>query len=247
MEQTIKDKPKSGISSLVLHIIAMAFMLCDHMWATVIPGNQWLTCAGRLAFPIFAFMIAEGYYHTRDINKYIRRLLIFAVISEIPFNLTYTGVWIYPFHQNVLWTFILALLCIKNIDKIKLRFNMPVTILLSTLTAAGFMLAAQLLMTDYYGYGVLTVLIFHFFRGNSLPKKLGQLIGLIAVNFFMIKGMIIPVEALGLSFEFPLQGFAVFSLIPIWLYNGKQGRRNKAIQLCMYAFYPLHMLILGLI
>ena len=70
-----------GLSGLDLKLLAMAFMLCDHMWATVIPGNDWLTCVGRLAFPIFAFQLAEGYAHTRDVKDYRRRVLLWAVIS----------------------------------------------------------------------------------------------------------------------------------------------------------------------
>ena len=63
-------------SSCSLHILAMACMLCDHMWASLFPYMEWMTCVGRIAFPIFAFMIVEGYFHTKDIKKYLLRLLI---------------------------------------------------------------------------------------------------------------------------------------------------------------------------
>ena len=86
------------ISAAMLHIIAMTFMLMDHLWATLLPAQDWLTCVGRLAFPIFAFMAVEGYFHTHSFKKYILRLLLFAVLSEIPFDLMYGGTWFYPFH-----------------------------------------------------------------------------------------------------------------------------------------------------
>ena len=98
-----------NISASVLHILAMIFMLFDHLWATIIPGNQWLTCLGRLAFPLFAFMIVEGYFHTSSLQRYVLRLFIFALISEIPFNLMYSSSFIYPYHQNVIWTLLLGL------------------------------------------------------------------------------------------------------------------------------------------
>ena len=91
--------PASGrfsLSAAALHILAMVLMLMDHLWATLLPAQDWLTCAGRLAFPIFAFMAVEGYFHTHSFRKYALRLALFAVLSEVPFDLMYGGTWFYP-------------------------------------------------------------------------------------------------------------------------------------------------------
>ena len=105
------------IDSDLLKILAMIFMLLDHLWGTVVSGNQWMTFVGRLAFPIFAFLVAEGFVHTSDFKKYAKRLFLFGIISEIPFNLMLTASPFFPFHQNVMFTLLLGLLCINEIDK----------------------------------------------------------------------------------------------------------------------------------
>ena len=94
----MNNRLKIETTSFSLHIMAMIFMLCDHLWGTIINGNDWLTCIGRLTFPIYAFMIVEGYFHTKDFKKYVKRLLLFAVVSEIPFNIAMGSSVFYPIH-----------------------------------------------------------------------------------------------------------------------------------------------------
>lgn len=225
------------MSSFALHIIAMIFMLCDHMWATIL-DYEWLTCLGRIAFPIFAFLITEGYIHTSNINKYIKRMVIFAIITEIPFNLMVSASPIYPFHQNVLWTFVISLLTLKylNFDNVKNSFKSILIILLA-------IIIATITMCDYFGAGVMMVVGFYIFR----KSKLLQLLMMIYVNMILLQGYSYPIDIAGYTYYFPQQGFAILSLIFIWLYNGKQGYHAKWFKIFCYAFYPLHMLILYLL
>ena len=222
------------MSSFALHIIAMIFMLCDHMWATIL-DYEWLTCIGRIAFPIFAFLITEGYIHTSNINKYIKRMVIFAIITEIPFNLMVSASPIYPFHQNVLWTFVISLLTLKylNFDNTKNIFKSILIIILA-------IIIATITMCDYFGAGVMMVVGFYIFR----KSKLLQLLMMIYVNMILIQGYSYPIDIAGYTYYFPQQGFDLLSLIFIWLYNGKQGYHAKWFKIFCYAFYPLHMLIL---
>lgn len=222
------------MSSFALHIIAMIFMLCDHMWATIL-DYEWLTCIGRIAFPIFAFLITEGYIHTSNINKYIKRMVIFAIITEIPFNLMVSASPIYPFHQNVLWTFVISLLTLKylNFDNTKNIFKSILIIILA-------IIIATITMCDYFGAGVMMVVGFYIFR----KSKLLQLLMMIYVNMILLQGYSYPIDIAGYTYYFPQQGFALLSLIFIWLYNGKQGYHAKWFKIFCYAFYPLHMLIL---
>ena len=174
------------ISTAALHIIAMLFMLMDHLWATLLPAQEWLTCVGRIAFPIFAFMSVEGYFHTHNFKKYLLRMLVFAVISEIPFDLMYGGTWFYPVHQNVIWTFILGLLGIHIMETVRKKKKTPVFVLTAILVTIAGGLLGTLTMVDYYGIGVLTVFIFYFFRGRKWWCLLGQIAALYWVNTGMV-------------------------------------------------------------
>ena len=233
------------LNSLTLKFLAMALMLCDHLWATVIPGNGWLTAVGRLAFPIFAFQIAQGFVHTRSVKKYLGRLFLWALISEIPFNLMYGGAVFYPVHQNVLFTFCLALLLLSLLDRAKKRSRILFFLLVPVTFAAGYLLG-MVTMVDYYGYGVLTVLV--FWLADRLPHPwIFQLAGLWVINVGMMGGMIYSLDLLGHTLEIPQQGLALLALLPIWLCSGKPGRSFPAIRAACYAFYPVHMAVLVLL
>ena len=242
------------ITSFALHILAMLFMLCDHLWATLLTSQDWLTWVGRIAFPLFAFMLAEGFSHTRDRKKYAKRLLIFALISELPFNLMLSGSLIYPLHQNVMFTFLLAIAAMSICEKIRKRFSRLPGILLCLLTTLGFYFAGFITFVDYYGYGILTVLVFYFThtaasdtRNRKLLAAAVQLLALYFINCDLMGGLVTPITVGGLEIIIPQQGMALLSLPLIWLYKGKQGPYNKGIRLLYYSFYPAHILILALL
>lgn len=241
----IIKKPFGGLTANMLRTIAVIFMLSDHIWATALSFGDWMTYIGRMAFPIFAFQIAEGFVHTSNFKKYALRLLGFAVITEIPFNLFYSSRWFNPYHQNVLFTLLLGLLAIKVIDGLKKDRSLK-NIALSVLWLGLIILASVVGFVDYNHYGVLTVIMFYLMRDFPFAW-LGQLIGMILINIVIFEGLVFPVEIFGKTFEIPSQGFAVFALIPIWLYGNRKGKSSKILQYGFYAFYPLHMLVLFLI
>ena len=221
------NNTKFGLTAAHLRILALFLMLLDHMWATVVPGNAWMTYVGRIAFPIFAFQAAEGYAHTHDFKSYCKRLGIFAIVSEIPFNLMISGSPIFPFHQNVMLTLLLGLMACRAYDRKK------------WLVMAGWIILGAVSLCDYGALGVCSVLLFHIFRG----KMLLQLLMLVAINGFGYEGQ----QLLLSGMEIPVQAFAILAIFPIWLYNGEKGRGGKWLQYGSYLFYPLHMLILWLL
>ena len=243
----MEKKRKFEITSAGLHILAMLLMLCDHLWGTVVSGNDWLTCLGRIAFPIFAFMTVEGYFHTKNLKKYMLRMLLFAVLSEIPFNLAMGSRWFYPIHQNVLWTFLIGMCLIRWNEKAKAGGKLWKRMLVGTLSVLLGMVLGLLTMVDYHHAGVLTVLVFYFCRGRKWWQRLGQLVCLWYINVEILSGFAYEVEIFGQTQWIVRQGFALLALIPIWLYRGKQGHHSKAFQYFCYSFYPLHLLILGLL
>lgn len=240
------EKRRIETTSMSLHIMAMAFMLCDHLWGTIVPGNDWLTCIGRISFPIFAFLIVEGYFHTHNLKKYVLRLLIFAVISEIPFNLAMSGRVFNPVHQNVLWSFLLSICLIHWNERAKTSGKLWKTIVVAAFSVFLGYILGLITMVDYYHAGVLTVLTFYFFRQKKWWSFLGQLLCLGYINLEMLGGFGYEIQLLGETIFILRQGFALLALIPIWLYRGKQGYHTKGLQYFYYAFYPLHLLILGL-
>ena len=221
------------MNSFALHVLAMLLMLCDHLQLTLLPELPILRCVGRLAFPLFAFMAVEGYLRTRSLKNYLLRLLMLAVISEIPFDLLVSGSVFDPMHQNVIWTIILGLCCIRAFENISADLKK----MLSAVVIIASLAAAIIARVDYSSAGVLTLLAFYAFRGNTVRCRLMQLLSLAFINLVLLGGI---------EFAFPYQALAVLSLPIIWLYDGSQGPHNGFIKAANYLFYPAHMLILAL-
>ena len=209
------------MSSFVLKIIACVAMLIDHIGYALYPNVAILRMIGRIALPIFAFQVALGFRHTKDKEKYILRMFLFAVISQIPFSLL-TSIHTSTFRLNIGITFLLALLLLYSIEDIK-----PIwaKILCSLVVIA----LSCFLKYDYYIYGIALVLIFYYTFNN---KK-------VVFPFYYVTTMIYCMYRKSL-----LQIYSLFSLIPIMLYNGKKGPSFKYF---FYAFYPLHMLAIYII
>ena len=237
---------KPELTSFHLLIIAMVLMLCDHLWATIVPGNDWLTDIGRIAFPIFAFMSVEGFFHTKNLKKYAGRLFVFALISEVPFNLVVGNSVFYPLHQNVLWTFLIGVGLMWINEKAKDK-KIHTRLLVAVITVVMGFLLGILSFCDYHYAGVLTVLMFYFFRGRKWQNFVLQALCMWYINTQILSGFYYEWEIFGTKIEVVRQGFAMLALIPIWLYKGKQGFYNKWIRALYYWFYPVHLFVLWLI
>ena len=220
-----------------LKLIAICTMFIDHMGHTLFPGVMWLRCIGRVAFPIFCFLIAEGCIYTHDRKKYALRLLVFALLSEIPFNLMTGGrVW-NPYDQNVLWTLLAGALVCWLMDWALKKRTVWAFVLTGAVTVAAYWLL-ELVNTDYGGWGMLLVAMFYCVHRAPYGWAVKM-----AAEAFWLAFFSIAVMGGVLSIEL----WSLWALVPIWLYNGQRGFSNKAVQYGFYAFYPVHILILSLI
>lgn len=177
---------------------------------------------GRLGFPIFCFLLIEGFLHTRNVWKYTLRLFLFALISEIPFNLAFRGKLFYSGYQNVFFTLLIGLLVMIAFSYIEKQTTWYrfVRLLLSVFSMAAGMVLAELLKTDYAAIGVFCIMMLYIFR-----KK---------------KGLQMLAGCLSFAWEFT----APLAFLPIAFYNGKRGWKLKY---AFYIFYPLHLFLLYLI
>lgn len=206
------------LDSFSLKCIAILCMAADHTGRILFPGEENLIRIGRLAFPIFAFLLTEGFFHTRDIYRYLARLGIFALLSEIPFDLAFHRTVWYPERQNVFFTLFISVALMAVLERSR---EWPERIL-SIFIAMWF---AEALGTDYGFRGVLLVLIFYI--GRMRPWAGLAFAG--AWNFL---------------WQSAAQRFGALAVIPIGLYSGKKGRSMKY---AFYVLYPAHLLLLCLI
>lgn len=213
-----------------LKYIAMLSMLLDHVNKALLYPNlnndvllklsDLLDILGRIAYPIFLFFLVEGFFKTKNRMKYLVNLLVFAVISEVPFDLFTTGTFFEPNANNILFTFAMVLIALWGIDSLKHKFPKAAWYPVSFIILAVMCLATMLTGVDYEYHAILGgyfFYIFHDIHPVSIP--------------FAFASMIKEPWAL-LGFGFTLT------------YNGDRGKQNKWIN---YVFYPVHLLILGLL
>ena len=196
-------------------------MFLDH-YHYVIGGSEILNVIGRIAFPIFAFTLNEGYVHTRSLKKYLLRLFIFAVSIQMPSIL-----FGYDYPMNIFFTLFLGLLSIYIFNLKKMNVILKIILI-------GFILFfSQKFKLDYGIYGILVIINFNIFRNNKFK---------ILMNFLVLNiyNVIFPKV-----FDLPdTQLFSLISLVFIFMYNGEKGRSMKYF---FYLFYPIHFFILEVI
>lgn len=214
-----------NMTSLILKILALTTMIIDHYGAIFQSNILIYRIIGRLAFPIYCFLLVEGYFNTSNVKNYAKRLFIFALISEIPFDLAFYGQIGFE-HQNIFFTLFIGLAAIYFVDN-KEKYNLN-----STLVIIGGAVLATLFRTDYQFIGI--IYIFAFYKAHSMPKE--KRLPFTAIIMF----------AMNLAAGW-VQQFSLLALAVIYFYNNEQGIKNKFLQMGFYIAYPLHLFIFYLI
>ena len=217
------------LDGTMLKIIAMVSMVFDHVGDMFFPEMTWMRMIGRLAMPIFAFCITEGYIHTRNKKKYLLRMGVFALISEVPFDLAFDGK-IGLSHQNIMVSFFISIVALMLFDLIrgakietKGRYSIWRT-LLGALAVIAMAVVAFLVKADYTFFAVASVFLFYAFKDTNPFVRPVPGVAFLALTrtmgYYLTTGL---------------------SIIPLLLYNGKKG---KGLKWLFYVFYPGHLLLL---
>jgi len=224
-----------GLTGNKLKVIALVAMFFDHYFAVFVPHETLLgvlsRTPGRIAAPIFCYFVAEGYHHTSNRKKYMLRLLAFAIVSHLPFNMTFG----YTFFQatSILWGLALGLVALSVIDN---KNTHPV------LKAGALLICCLMAVPANWNYvTVLWVVVFGIYRGNVKRQIIG----------FTVVGLLFHLVPVAIRFgaeHWPYPHWyqiGILLAIPLLLkYNGKQGRKCKPLSQFFYWFYPGHLLLI---
>lgn len=206
-------------------------MLIDHAGLALFPSMSAFRSIGRMAFPLYCFLLVQGFLHTRNVRAYSRRLLLFAILSEIPFDLLIFGRLSSPMEQNVLFSLLFALMALVSCDALRSK---PLQAWIICITLATSAMALRL---SFGWLSVVLCLCFYYAQENRLYQ-------------FLLSGSALLLYTLSLLLSGVDKSWAItslyalLSLLPIAFYNGRPGPRHPLIGLAFYAGYPVHLLLL---
>lgn len=224
------------VTARTLKWIAILSMMTDHFACIFLQEEtrlyEFLRLLGRIAFPIYAFLLTEGFLHTTNVKKYLKRLFLFALLSEIPFDLAFYGIPFYPERQNVFFTLgigLLGMFLLKKTHKPQEKEDFMNTFLKFFLISGSCCIAAYFLHSDYGAIGVLSILTLYLFRTRLQLKN--------KPAYLMECGILCMIS---LS-----EAFAMIMTPILETYDGSQGRKGN--RWFFYVFYPAHLFLFWMI
>lgn len=243
---------QAGISQEALKLIACVTMLIDHIGAALVVPTEaiyyadvelyttmaWINlvmrCIGRISFPIFCFLLVEGVFYTGNPKKYVQRLAVGMVLSEIPFDLAFFSDGISWAHQSVMVTLLLGCLMVLGMKRSRGFWKL--------LWIVPFYLAAEWLHTDYAGEGILVIAMFALVKGTK-HEKWWRMVGM----FLLYWDLSWTMRYYNLDIRLPMNRLPLLSAVPILCYSGRKLTYSRKVQWAFYLFYPVHITVLYLL
>jgi len=228
------------MGAFYIKLIAIVTMVIDHIGVFLLPEVFELRMIGRLSFISFAWLIANGAIYTRNSFSYLKRLLLLAIISQIPFLLARRQLYPNSLELNIFFTLSLGLTAIIILQRFKNIFIKIVGVIVMAILAEKFAGGFS-----YGAYGVITMVIFYLFYKNL---KIAALLQALAIFIFYFRHVVFsnfPLEYFYQNHSISLiQPLGLLSLLLIASYNGKEGPKLK---LLFYLFYPVHLFLIYLL
>ncbi len=227
------------MSAFVLKIIALISMTCDHSSYIIFGHFSFLNYIGRIAFPIFAFQISEGYVHTNNLKRYLLRLFVFALISQIPFMM-FSSIYSSTLHLNIFFTLFLGLIAITFFDYLnklecKNKYVHYLYAFIGLALVIAISIVCNVLNCDYGFYGVSIIFIFYLFKKHKLLMNIAFILCTI---IYQLPNVLFSTNSRIYTY------IIIFTCLPLMFINLYNNKKGKDIKYLLYLFYPLHLLIL---
>ena len=237
-----------GLSSALLYMIALTTMVIDHVGNVLMNNDTTMRCIGRLAFPIFAFMLIEGFAHSKNKIKYFSRLAILAIISEPIYDYVFYDSWVYWRNQNIYFELLIGFLVILSVFELKKHIKevhiLPVMAYIISIPM--YVYIAETLKFDYGWYGVVMFAIYALGYDTKI-KPLTSLLA-IAIPFIVLYSEGRPIDFIAIGdreFDVYIQNYAIFAWFIIVGYGGKLGYNAKWFKWFKYLAYPMHLCMIA--
>lgn len=214
------------LSSFELKIIALLTMVIDHVGAIFFPELNILRVIGRLSFPLFCFLAVQGFLHTKNIYKYLGRIAVCALVSEIFYDLAFFGTINFN-AQNSLFTLLAGLGSLLVMTKQGYTTGCVFAIV------SGYFLSV--LHVNYGLYGTILIVLIYFAYRFCMETQKSMYLSWGIVALYMV------------FFQANIQAYGVFAIIFMVLYSGQEGPKNRFIKNFFYMFYPVHLLIIDVV
>lgn len=231
-----------GINSFSIRVVAIITML-GSMYLTI-KGNDISQCLLWFSFTLFAFLLIEGFNKTSNLKLYFRRLIVFTLISEIPYDLFY---WQSAFdlnHQSIMFTLLIGLIGCSICKFIKEKLSNSIIDIISVLviTTLGT-IACGFIGSDFAQYGILIIMVFYVSYNLTYPK-LFELAVMVYYGIMVQTETVFTVSLWNLQYSIPVVAFALFATIFSWTYNEERGPNSITLKITFYLIYPISLLIL---